>query len=106
MSSSSPWRYLYNTTRWKKCRLAFLAAHPLCAYCQARGLVTAATIVDHIKPHKGDEKLFFKEANWQALCKTCHDSVKQAEEHGRLVLGAGTDGEPLDPRHPWNLPGG
>lgn len=102
MSTESAWRYLYNTTRWKKRRLAYLALHPLCVYCRRRGIVRAATVVDHVKPHKGDEVLFFDESNWQSLCKDCHDSVKRAEEHGRLVLGADADGQPMDPRHPWN----
>jgi 5-methylcytosine-specific restriction enzyme A len=102
MSSSSPWRYLYNNAHWIKGRLRHLAKYPLCKYCELQGRVTAATIVDHIVPHKGDETLFFDESNWQALCKLCHDQVKKAEEHGRLVLGTGADGVPLDPKHPWN----
>ena len=106
MSSESAWHYLYNTARWIKGRRRFLDKHPLCLYCQRRGLVRAATIVDHVIPHKGDERLFFDESNWQPLCKTCHDQVKQAEEHGRMVLGADADGVPLDPRHPWHTGGG
>ncbi|PZR07117.1 MAG: HNH endonuclease [Archangium gephyra] len=54
--------------RWRKARAAFLAAHPLCAECQRHGRVTPARVVDHIKPHRGDEALFWNEANWQALC--------------------------------------
>lgn len=102
MSSASPWHHLYNTTRWVKGRRQHLSKHPLCEYCRRRGLVAAAAVVDHKIPHKGDERLFFDPANWQSLCKTCHDQVKQAEEHGRFVLGAGVDGQPLDPQHPWN----
>ena len=37
-------------------------------------------MVDHIKPHKGDETLFWDETNWQALCKPHHDIDKQREE--------------------------
>jgi 5-methylcytosine-specific restriction protein A len=38
-----------------------------------------ATVVDHIVPHRGDPVLFWDEANWQGLCKLCHDA-KTARE--------------------------
>ena len=70
----------YNS-RWQKARLTFLARHPLCAECERQGKVTAATVVDHVIPHKGDQRLFWDTSNWQAMCKTCHD-VKTATEDG------------------------
>jgi len=36
-------------------------------------VTTAATVVDHVTPHKGDKVLFWDRLNWQALCKRCHD---------------------------------
>lgn len=66
--------------RWQKARATYLSRHPLCKMCEGRGRVTAATIVDHIIPHRGDQALFWDTSNWQSLCKPCHDSVKQAEE--------------------------
>lgn len=74
---------LYRTTRWRRLRLIHLAAHPLCADCGSVGLVTAATDVDHIKPHRGDPALFWARSNWQSLCHPCH-SRKTAREvwHG------------------------
>ena len=45
----------------------------LCVSCQAEGKLTAATVVDHIIPHRGDMKLFWDESNWQPLCKEHHD---------------------------------
>ncbi|WP_244295246.1 HNH endonuclease [Paracoccus versutus] len=39
-----------------------------------------ATLVDHIKPHRGDKALFWNWNNWQALCTGCHSSVKQRSE--------------------------
>ena len=30
-------------------------------------------LLDHIIPHRGDQKLFWDEQNWQPLCKDCHD---------------------------------
>lgn len=61
------------TSRWNKARLRFLKVHPLCVKCQSNGKLTKATVVDHITPHRGDQDLFWNQANWQALCKSCHD---------------------------------
>ncbi len=66
--------------RWQKARTVFLHAHPLCVRCQERGLLVKATVVDHIVPHRGDEKLFWDTANWQALCKRCHDRKTMTED--------------------------
>jgi 5-methylcytosine-specific restriction protein A len=41
--------------------------------------VVAATVVDHVVPHRGDAALFWDEVNWAALCKRCHDA-KTARE--------------------------
>lgn len=70
----------YNT-RWRKYRIAYLAKHPLCAACEQAELLTPSTVVDHIKPHKGDSILFWEKSNHQALCKSCHDQ-KTAREVG------------------------
>lgn len=67
--------------KWQQARAGFLARHPLCIKCQARGLVVVATDVDHIEPHKGDMALFWDRSNWQALCGPCH-STKTASEDG------------------------
>lgn len=67
--------------KWRKERLVFLADHPLCIHCERVGRVTAATVVDHIQPHKGDDKLFWRRSNWAALCASCH-SRKTATEDG------------------------
>ncbi|ONH85370.1 HNH endonuclease [Thalassospira sp. MCCC 1A02803] len=68
-------------SKWQKARAAFLREHPLCCQCQNEGYVVAATEVDHIIPHKGDQKLFWSRSNWQSLCKT-HHSIKTAKEDG------------------------
>ena len=60
-------------SRWQKRRKLYLKANPLCAECNRHGRLTAATVVDHIKPHRGDDRLMWDEDNWQALCKKCHD---------------------------------
>lgn len=83
-------------SRWQRARKIFLSQHPLCVYCERQGKVTAATVVDHIKPHKGDQELFWDTNNWQPLCKQCHDSIKAREENGNAVTAFGVDGLPVD----------
>lgn len=81
--------------RWQQARRAFLSEHPLCRMCEEEGRVTAATVVDHITPHKGDEALFWDRSQWQALCKRHHDSDKQAlEKSGHAPRVIGVDGWP------------
>jgi 5-methylcytosine-specific restriction enzyme A len=88
--------------RWRKARLTFLTNHPLCASCQRIGRITSATLVDHIIPHRGDQRLFWDVKNWQSLCARCHSSIKQREEITGIVVGVSVDGEPTDPNHHWN----
>jgi len=83
------------THRWDKARATYLRSHPLCVMCEREGRVTAATVVDHIVPHRGDQRLFWDvENNWQSLCKSHHDSAKQREERGR-TQAVGEDGWPV-----------
>lgn len=67
-------------SRWRRARKRFLAAHPLCESCKKSNLLVPATVVDHITPHRGNEGLFWDELNWQALCKSCHDSKTMTED--------------------------
>ncbi|MCG8990866.1 HNH endonuclease [Laribacter hongkongensis] len=50
--------------------------------CLAEGRTVAATVVDHITPHRGDQRLFWDSSNWQPLCASCHSGAKQREERG------------------------
>lgn len=71
----------YNS-RWQKASKRFLAKHPFCSGCERKGKLTPAIVVDHIKPHRGDEMLFWDESNWQPLCKKCHDrKTRTMEQH-------------------------
>lgn len=81
--SSSERGYGY---RWQMARRRFLDQHPLCLMCNAEGRVEAATVVDHITPHRGDQRLFWREDNWQPLCASCHSSAKQRQEIADAVL--------------------
>jgi len=59
--------------RWQRLRLAFLAAHPLCAACAQAGRVEPATDVHHIVPRRSGGS--DEESNLQALCHACHSHV-------------------------------
>lgn len=66
--------------KWQQARAQFLREHPLCVMCDADGRVEAATVVDHITPHRGDQSLFWRRSNWQSLCSTHHSRDKQRAE--------------------------
>ena len=93
-----PW---YKTGAWLRIRAHQLAAEPLCQMCQVQDRTTAATVCDHIEPHKGDRHKFFT-GPFQSLCKPCHDGAKQSEERTGFNSAVGSDGWPVDPRHPAN----
>ncbi|MCU7917087.1 MAG: HNH endonuclease [Candidatus Thiodiazotropha sp. (ex Epidulcina cf. delphinae)] len=97
----SPYGY-----RWQKAREAFLAKYPLCAEHARLGQTVVATVVDHVEPHRGCMKLFWDRDNWQSLCKQCHDVHKQRFEKSGRVSGCDEFGNPIDPTHHWNNPGG
>ena len=67
-------------SKWRKARERFLKCHPLCVQCQREGRLVKATVVDHIKPHRGDPILFWDERNWQPLCKHHHDVKTMTED--------------------------
>lgn len=96
------YRALYFTAKWRTLRLNQLSKAPLCAYCLAQGLTVAATVADHIRPHRGYINLFSNPDNLQSLCKRCHDSHKQRQEKGGALPGADITGAPLDPLSHWN----
>lgn len=68
-------------SRWRRYREHFLRANPLCVECQPA--IVPATVVDHIKPHKGDTAKFWDKANHRAVCKPCHDKRVDEGDFGR-----------------------
>jgi 5-methylcytosine-specific restriction endonuclease McrA len=86
--------------QWSKFRRTFLEANPLCVMCREQGHAVAATVVDHIRPHRGDEALFWQLGNHQALCANHHNSAKQMQERRGYSSEIGRDGWPTDPQHP------
>lgn len=85
--------------KWQQAREGWLRKHPLCEMCLAEtpSRVTAATLIDHIIPHRGDKVLFWaSDTNWQSLCRQHHD-VKTAQEDGKTLrerVTTGVDGWP------------
>lgn len=80
-----PIRKNYKTAKWQRLRWSvlerdlFTCQRPDCRKVEAD---TSKLVADHIIAHRGDEALFWAEANLQCLCKACHDSAKQREERG------------------------
>lgn len=101
MSRSKPWKKLYHNVRWYRTREYHLRKNPLCAYCYSKGTVTAATVVDHVVPHRGDPAMFWK-GELQSMCEFHHSSSKQREEYYGYSTEIGIDGLPVDPKHPHN----
>jgi hypothetical protein len=75
------------TAAWDKAARAFKVEHPLCCGCAALGEVAPTELVDHVVPHKGDDRAFWDRRNWQPSCRWHHDVVKQAIER-RWQAGA------------------
>jgi 5-methylcytosine-specific restriction enzyme A len=90
--------------KWQQARDGYLRSHPFCADHLKRGQYIQATVVDHIIPHRGDQKLFWDKTNWQALCELCHNSHKQRLEKSGKELGCDLAGIPADKHHHWNKP--
>ena len=67
---------------WQRARKRYLETHPLCAECLREGRYTKATVVDHIRPHRGDARLFWDTSNWRPLCEH-HHNVKTGNEDSR-----------------------
>lgn len=91
--------------KWQKARAGYLRSHPFCIEHEIRNELVQATIVDHKVPHKLDDAmnsgdaerianakaLFWDSANWQSLCKTCHDQ-KTSREDGAFGNPRGAKG--------------
>lgn len=66
-----------NSSAWRLIRASHLQEEPLCREHLARGMVRAATEVDHIDGDATNDA----PSNRQSLCKPCH-SRKTARENG------------------------
>jgi 5-methylcytosine-specific restriction protein A len=67
-------------------RAQVLSEEPLCRLCQAKGLVTASTIADHIVPlSQGGSN---DRGNFQGLCDPCSDAKTAAEAVAGAAAGS------------------
>ncbi|CBL18616.1 AAA family ATPase [Ruminococcus sp. SR1/5] len=66
--------------KWQRERKKFLESNPFCVKCYEEGHITMATVVDHIIPHRGDQKLFWDRSNWQPLCEHHHNVKTMTED--------------------------
>ena len=93
MSDHHEW---YSHARWRKKRGRQLQLDPLCAWCERRGLVTAAEVAHHVEPHRGDRVKFWN-GELVSLCKECHDSdAQRIERGGKPKQTIGADGWPIE----------
>ena len=68
-------------SRWQRLRAQTLGREPLCRLCLSVGVTSPATVVDHITPLADGGKN--ETANFQSLCKCCHDSIKTPNDVSR-----------------------
>ena len=61
---------LYKDSRWVKFSREFLAVNTRCYCCGGK-----SEVVDHLKAHKGDVKLFTQKDNMIPLCKSHHNRI-------------------------------
>ncbi len=84
-SNAAPWRRWYKTARWQALRLRVMQRDLYT--CQVTGVLLIgkhpapdSPVVDHRQPHRGDETLFWDEANLMTVSKEWHDGAKQKLE--------------------------
>lgn len=81
------------TSAWDKAADSHRRRSPICIYCEMGAWgepprITAASLVDHLIPHRGDQAVFWNKADWISSCKPCHDGPKQAAERDPARLAA------------------
>ena len=70
----------YHSPRWTKLSKAWRINHPLCERCRQRGIIRAATCVDHIVPWPICADSFYDRSNLQALCDECNHLKGQQDK--------------------------
>lgn len=69
----------YHTSRWTRESKAFRMANPVCAMCEAEGILTPSEVTDHIIPVAVCDD-FWDRDNWQALCRKCNHLKGQTDK--------------------------
>lgn len=63
---------VYNSTLWKKLRMAHLIEFPLCEECLKEKIIEPAIDVHHIISFVDNINLAYDTNNLMSLCKKCH----------------------------------
>lgn len=80
---------MYDRT-WEAYREVFLRTNPVCYACGNKSWV-----VDHLRPHKGCEKLFKQLDNHIPLCNKCHNTVTALFDKNYIK------GNTIEPKLKW-----
>lgn len=74
----------YKTNRWKRYSVWFREARPLCADCEAKGIISGTEVVGHIKPARWFPELFWSSTNHKPQCERCNreQEVADAKRYG------------------------
>jgi hypothetical protein len=88
------YQHLYLTKAWRTLRAQQLEREPWCAECAKDGRKSEASIADHLVPHKGNRRLFFR-GKLQSLCIIHHNEKTRVERGGKPKQHIGADGWPL-----------
>ena len=67
--------------KWRRVRLAYLAAHPVCERCQPRGAIVEAVHVHHKDGQGPKGERGHDPDNLEALCPSCHNRHSATEAH-------------------------
>jgi hypothetical protein len=97
----------YNTSRWKKLRLAKLSEQPLCEICHRRGRDEEAIVVDHFLAIRHGGHPFPELTGLLSLCIDCHNEKTSSWDRPgpsafrRRFDGCDAKGNPVDPWDGW-----
>ncbi|WDF83860.1 HNH endonuclease signature motif containing protein [Lacticaseibacillus pabuli] len=69
----------YKSKQWERLSYSYRLKHPLCEWCERRGLYVPVAVVDHITPIRVDWSRRYDESNLQSLCAECH-SIKSHDD--------------------------
>ena len=72
---------LYNSTAWRKKRVAMQSQYPICAACLLEGRVTETDHIDHVIPHRRMQDRFHVNF-FQGLCAPHHSLKTNLEKRG------------------------
>lgn len=97
------YRRLYKTAQWKRTRQRQLFIEPRCQRCKRLGFITLASVCHHLDRKKKEDPATFFDGPFESRCKACHDGPEQQAERIGYETTVGSDGWPVDPRHPTNV---